>query len=408
VPTKSASMKQGQAMTVTAGEFKGRQAIIVDATPFPDTDHARRRKITVRVGNEEIYILPRLLTESLLAPVQVPLTLVPTAAPQSIIDETRYITDLDDPRLDAYRPDASVVNDYVSRKIPNGQTDIDFLLDYHERRQNVLLVGETQAGKTMLVNVLAVKAAIRMGLSKPLPVFTLSGSSGVTDFELFGQTTAWTDPITGVERLVWLPGVVDLACRVGGLLYLDEVNMMAERVTSSLHPVCDYRRMFVNNRRAIKVPNDGFMPEVVKASDDLWIVGTMNPAGYRGAGALNEAFTNRFAWLPWNYDEDVEAQLIPSPTVRLLGQAMRLARSERAITTPVGTAALQRLCDDAVRFGVDTALWSFYAMFQPNEKGKVEAIVKDRSFDVGFRDEVADIVRKLQDAEAAAAAQVTP
>ena len=32
---------------------------------------------------------------------------------------------------------------------------------------------------------------------------------------------------------MWLPGVVDLAAQVGGILYLDEVNAMGERVTSS-------------------------------------------------------------------------------------------------------------------------------------------------------------------------------
>lgn len=383
--TKSARMKEGDVRVVTSGEYGGREVIVVDPRPFPDTDQERRRKVTVKIDNREVYILPRMLTEVL------PARQLATVTPISLQHED-HIIDLDDPRLDPYRPDVSIVAAYVSRKVPNGMTDIEFLLDFHERRQNVLLVGDTQAGKTMLVNVLAVKAAIAMGKTKPLPIFTLSGSSGVSDFDLFGQTTAWTDEF-GVERLVWLPGVVDLACRIGGLLYLDEINMMSERVTSSLHSVCDYRRMFVNRQRAVKVPGDGFVPDVVKANEDLWIVGTLNPAGYRGAGALNEAFSNRFAWIPWGYDDEVEARLIPSNTVRLLGKSLRLSRAERAISTPVGTAALQRLCDDLQRFGVDVALWSFYAMFQANEQAKVQAIVTDHTYDVMLKDELKSLKR---------------
>jgi MoxR-like ATPase len=390
--TKSSRMRSGDTYVVKAGEFKGRQATIVDPKPFPDTDMERRRKITVDVDfgdhQERVYLLPRLLEHPAHVPQAnapvIPISADVTGQPVFIPGD---ITDVNDPRLDPWRPDPAIVKEYVSRKVPSGQTDTEFLLGFWERRENVLLVGDTQAGKTMMVQVLAVLAGKTTDSGKPLPVFTLSGSSGVTDFDLFGQPTAFSD-VNG-ERLVNLPGVAELAAKAGGILYLDEINMMSERVTSSLHPLLDHRRMFVNRQRAIRIVQDGaevFMPETVHASGNMWVLGTINP-GYKGAGAMNEAFTNRFTWIPWGYDESVEKRLIPSPAVRLLGQALREARATRAIQTPVGTLSLSRLAENVTVHGIDTALWIFTGMFQLQEHARVQAIIEDRSIITLLADE---------------------
>ena len=293
-------------------------------------------------------------------------------------EETRYLT-IDDERLDVLRPNPLLADSYVSRNMLNGKTDIEYLLTKWRKRENVLLVGDTQGGKTMLVNVLAIKIGEELGLGKPVPVFTLSASNGITDWDLFGQPTSWTDPETGKEHIVWLPGIADMAARIGGILYLDEVNMMPERVTSSLHPLTDWRRSFTNRAKAVKVPGDGFMPETVVASPNLWIVGTMNP-GYRGAGALNEAFQNRFRHLDWSYDAAVERRLIPNEAVRTLGDALRTSRALGDIQTPIGTAALMRLAEDAIEDGVDMGLFTLVSMFTADEKPKVEEIIESRAF----------------------------
>jgi len=390
--TKTSRMKAGDTYTVKSGEFAGLTATIIDPKPFPDSD-SRRRRITVQVADEVIYILPRLLehpsaTYSNVVSIPQPQGF---SLPHPSTGENVYIpstiTDVDDPRLDPWRPSESLLKEYVSRVMPNGEKDVDFLFHFWENRENVMLVGDTQAGKTMLVQVMAVCIGKLRG-GKPLPVFTLSGSSGITDMDLFGQVTSYTTP-DGRERLVDLPGVVDLAARAGGILYLDEINMMSERVTSSLHSLTDARRAFVNRNRAVRYEHEGtevFMPDVVEANKDLWIVGTMNP-GYKGAGALQEAFTNRFRWLQWGYDEATEKKLIPSAGVRLLGQALREARANRALNTPVGTSALRNMCEDVERFGVDTAVWMFTAMFTPQEQAKVQAIITDRSVLLLLRDE---------------------
>ena len=52
-------------------------------------------------------------------------------------------------------------------------------------------------------------------------------------------------------------------------------------------------------------------------------------------GEMNEAFINRFRHIRWGYDKDVEAKLINSPAIRLLGEALRTARESSTIRTPV-------------------------------------------------------------------------
>jgi hypothetical protein len=284
-----------------------------------------------------------------------------------------------DAALDRFRPDAAVVDRYVSRTLPGGHRDIDVLLAIREDRQdgyspNVALVGETQSGKTMLVQVLAVLAAQRDGLPKPYPVFTLNGSIGITNYEMFGQTTAIE--VDGGERLVWLEGLVPMALRCGGFLYLDEWNAVNPAQATALHPVLDARRQFVNTHRAVPDGYGGWMPEVVTAAPSTWIVCTINP-GYKGTQVMAEATTNRFRWLPWDYDAATEQQLVPSATVRSLAYALRELRSERTISLPIGTSALMSLCHDAQRFGADFALWSFTALFPVHERSRVQYIIDD-------------------------------
>jgi len=298
---------------------------------------------------------------------------------------------LDSAELDRFRPRNPRLEEmYVSRNLAGNRTDIEVLTSYWERRPdghplNVGLVGETQCGKTMLIEVMAFVLARRLGLTKPLPIFTLSGSSAITDHDIFGQFRPVQND--GVEQLVWMEGVVAMACRYGGILYLDEINAMPGNVTAALHPVLDQRRQFVNIRKPVRDASGGFVPEVVRVSPNLWCVCTYNP-GYAGMARMNQAFGNRFQWLEWAYDKEVEEKLISSPGVRLAGAALRMARDQRAIVTPISTAALMRLEADVEQFGPDFALWAFLGQFVgANEQAKVDAIIADRSIRVLLQQE---------------------
>ena len=379
----SKSLKKDMTVLISSGPHQGRFAKVIDPVVIAD-GQPNQRKILVEVQDSsspwEEYIIPKQLSIPGLAPVtRASATFTPSAS-TTVRQEVTAIESLDDPSLDKYRPSRkNLLKKYVRRNLPGGKTDVDVLLSYFNRRTdegystNVGLVGDTQSGKTMLVEVMAYVIAKEMGLEKPLPVFTLSGSSAITDHDLFGQ---YRPDDNG--NLVWMEGIVAKACRVGGILYIDEANAMPGNVTAAIHPITDDRRQFVNVRKPVSDGHGGFQPEVVNVNQKLWVVCTYNP-GYAGMAKTNEAFAQRFVWLPWDYDEEVEKALIKSPAVRLLGQALRLARETRAVTTPIGTSALQRLEQDLCYLEVDYALWAFTGQFTSKaEKAKVEAILTDR------------------------------
>lgn len=406
--TTAKALRTGLPVIVNAGPYKGLNATVVDATVFPD-GHEHQRKVVVDIdGVGQSYIIPKQLdlvghVRPSVAPVvpSVPRVEVSQRETVSISVPTK-ITSLDDPALDEYRPQRKgLLREYVSRTLAGGHKDIEVLASYWDNRRdgyatNVGLVGDTQSGKTMLVEVMAHVIAKKMGLSKPLPVFTLSGSSAITDHDLFGQYRPTL--VDGVERIVWMEGLVALACRLGGILYLDEVNAMPGNVTSALHPVLDDRRQFVNIRKPVPDGHGGYKPEVVNVSTDLWVLCTYNP-GYAGMAKTNEAFANRFEWLTWDYDEEVEKRLIKSPAIRLLGQALRIARDNRAVTTPVGTSALQRLERNIASLGLDYAVWSFLGQFTSKaEKAKVQSIIDERSIYAMLEAEI-DAESRVEDAQ---------
>jgi MoxR-like ATPase len=405
----AASLIPGFKYTILKGVLEDEVVTIINNVPFLDGDaEGRQRKITVAgPDGKEFYILPRLLSDRpvgvvdedsqqapVFVPVPSPVPTMETPMQQAVALVLAPITDPMDPRLDHLRPSRAKIKQYINRVMPNGMSDVEFLLNFttdayraknEGRPANIMLKGDTQGGKTFLVEVLAVKWAEAMKMPKPMPIFTLSGSSGITDYDLYGQTTSYTDPMTGREMLVWLPGMADLAAQVGGILYLDEVNAMGERVTSSLHPLTDHRHHFINRNKPV-FKGGQFMPDAVTADLDLWIIGTYNE-GYRGMGEMNEAFINRFRHLVWDYDQEVEQKLIPSPAIRLLGDALRTARSANQVRTPVGTAALQRVQEDVDAFGIAAAMEVFTGMFKPNERPVVQSIIEDRSIFLMLQEE---------------------
>jgi AAA domain (dynein-related subfamily) len=415
----AASLIPGFQYRINSGAGEDLVVTIIDNTPFPDDDMERRRKVTVRLPDGSVdYILPRLLdnapvgVDSPEMPAPAPVMSAPVIeAPAAVmveVDEdepvaivkargfalSKPITDPMDPRLDHLRPSRTKVKRYINRVMPNGMTDVDFLLtfasdDYRAENEgrptNLVLKGDTQAGKTFLVEVLAIKWADALGLPKPMPIFTLSGSSGVTDYDLFGQTTSYTDPASGQEALVWLPGVVELWANASGILYLDECNAMGERVTSSLFPVLDHRHQFVNRNKPV-FRGGQFMPETLTVGLDGWVIATMNE-GYRGMGELTEALVSRFEHLVWDYDEEVEKKLVKSPTIRLLGDALRTARKSNKIRTPLGTSGLQKIQRNVATFGPEMAMNIMLGQFKPNERDIVSTIVEDRSIIVLLMEE---------------------
>ena len=384
----------GLDVTVNAGPLEGHSGKLVTIDAFPD-GHEHQRKIIMESEGVEHYILPRLLDVVNSGAPTAPVTAEAAAA---LIQHTQIADsaaggsiDSMDPMFDQFRPDPSVVQRYISRTLVKsedspGYKDVDFFMLLRDDRDaagyspNIALVGETQSGKTMLVEALAVLAAERDGKPKPYPIFTLNGSSGISNYDLYGMTTAVT--VNGQEQLVWMTGMVPLAAQCdGGILYLDEWNAVPPSQAVAIHPVLDDRRTFTNYQKAVPNGHGGWQPEVVKVNKNLWIISTINP-GYKGTQTVAEATSNRFRWIPWDYDEKTERKLIKSKGVYEFGLEMRELYADRLVKVPTGTSALVRIQNDLANLGPDAALQNFVSMFAPKEQAKVMQTYESN----GYRD----------------------
>ena len=138
---------------------------------------------------------------------------------------------------------------------------------------NVLLTGDTGAGKTALVKYMA-----HLTKSK---LCRINLSNNTDEAELIGD---WKpDPKTG--RPVWVDGMLTKALRKGYWVLLDEVNLAPPELTAKLHSVLEDDRYLLLERK-----NN----EVVKAHPKFRLFATRNPGDMAGRETMNKATLNRY------------------------------------------------------------------------------------------------------------------
>lgn len=149
---------------------------------------------------------------------------------------------------------------------------------YHFRQ--VGLVGPTGVGKTHLVYKIASDAR--------LPLFEVNCALQTSVYELIGK-------FIGLGRENWVDGMIVMWLRNGGILYLDEANMMKSDVLSKCHPIMDQRGHIILTEKE---------NEVIKRHPLGYIILSFNPYSieYAGTKPLNVAFRRRVkAWFHFDY-----------------------------------------------------------------------------------------------------------
>lgn len=257
----------------------------------------------------------------------------------------------------AFIPDPKYAKNYVHRKV-NGVQDFD-LLDYAmSKGHNILLMGDTGAGKTMLPMAYAAQ--------KGLAYYSVPCDVSIDPSALFGKMM----PGTEIGKFVWVDGPVTEMVRNGGVLNISEVNFMPARIASSLYPLLDHRR---------SIQLLGHQGESIRAHPDLLIVADMNPK-YRGTQELNLAFANRFPIkVVWGYDPVVEEKLVPS---KALLDMVRKIRNEAGIQTPIGTNAMLEFVELFGSLGFKFAKSNFTNGFRDTERGAVDKILDASSVNI--------------------------
>jgi nitric oxide reductase NorQ protein len=100
----------------------------------------------------------------------------------------------------------------------------------------------------------------------------------------------------GLGKENWIDGQVTSWLRFGGLLYLDEANMMKQDVATRLNPVLDTRGHLVLTEKD---------NEVVTRHPYAYLIISMNPfsAEFAGTKPLNAAFRRRMSvWINFDYE----------------------------------------------------------------------------------------------------------
>jgi len=250
-------------------------------------------------------------------------------------------------------PPREVFDSYVGRQV-GGQDYMNVFGYARAHHVNCLIEGPTGSGKTHAARAYAAHEGMRF--------YSVSSSIGLEPSQLFGKYIPNTGPGGG---FVWQDGPVTSLVRHGGLLLLNEVNFIPERVGTVLFSLLD-------SRREIQLVDH--KAEVIKAHPDLLIVADMNP-DYAGTRALNAAFRNRFGiQLSWGYDTDIEAKLIASATLRKMAAQLRKSHAEGKLETPISTNALMEFERMGKALGLDFARYNYVQHFAEEERAAVDKV----------------------------------
>jgi len=251
-------------------------------------------------------------------------------------------------------PDKSWATRYLNRKIAgSGKTDFEMLDIAKAHNQNVLIRGHAGSGKTMCI--------VAWASSREYRYYNISSNIGLEPSHLFGM---WI-PTEQAGVFKWQDGPVTDLVRNGGVLLLNEIDFMPERITTVLFGLLD-------DRREIQLLENG--GEVIKAHPDLVVIGDHNP-NYRGSRPMNQAWKDRFAhkW-DFEYDKAIEKKLINNTTLLEVANQLREQHERGEIDTPISTRGLEVFVKNTRNVSLDYAINTYLNSFADDEREAVKLV----------------------------------
>jgi MoxR-like ATPase len=261
-------------------------------------------------------------------------------------------------------PDKSWAERYLNRKDINksGLTDYEMLDVAKANFQNVLIRGHAGSGKTMCV--------IAWASARDYRYYNISSNIGLEPSHLFGM---WI-PTENAGVFKWQDGPVTDLVRHGGVLLLNEIDFMPERITTILFGLLD-------DRREIQLLENG--GEVIKAHPDLIVIGDHNP-NYRGSRPMNQAWKDRFAhkW-DFEYDKAIEKKLIGNASLLEVAKLLRDQFERGEIDTPISTRGLEMLVRNVRNVNLDYAINTYLNGFADDEREAVKLVFDTAKAGIG-------------------------
>lgn len=142
------------------------------------------------------------------------------------------------------------------------------------------LIGPSGTGKTHVVYIVAEICG--------LPIWEINCGLQTSTYDMFGR-------YIGLGKENWIDGQIICWCRMGGLLYLDEANMMKQDIATRLNPLLDTRGHIVLTEKD---------NEIVDRHPYGYLIISMNPfsSEFAGTKPLNAAFRRRMSvWINFDY-----------------------------------------------------------------------------------------------------------
>jgi nitric oxide reductase NorQ protein len=181
----------------------------------------------------------------------------------------------------AFSPD---ILDLIPKDTPpyldNGEHYVERIARALSFFKQCALIGPSGTGKTHIVYLVSELAG--------LPMWEINCGLQTSVFDLFGR-------YVGLGKENWIDGLITSWCRYGGILYLDEANMMKQDIATRLNPILDQRGHMVLTEKD---------NEIIHRHKDAFLIISMNPVSSEFAGTkpINAAMRRRMSvWLNFDY-----------------------------------------------------------------------------------------------------------
>jgi nitric oxide reductase NorQ protein len=175
---------------------------------------------------------------------------------------------------------SELIPKHTPEYVDKGENYVERIMRALHHFRQCSLIGPSGTGKTHIVYLISEIAG--------LPLWEINCGLQTSAFDLFGR-------YIGLGKENWVDGQIVSWCRNGGILYLDEANMMKQDVATRLNPLLDTRGHIVLNEKD---------NEIIPRHPLSFVIISMNPFSVEFAGTkpLNAAFRRRLSvWINFDY-----------------------------------------------------------------------------------------------------------